>query len=216
MSDYSPVSVEPLWHSDKKERTLPHIACFLGNATRMNLIFHRAKITTKNGSGQIMGKYSRHSPSVKFHFETGYDLLQFNIAVRPEVKRIFNIKKDIELDALLYLFPIQFFSMGDFNMLPMKQHNLHLKTMMDLGYIEVAIEAKGGKLLGKKVYTLTKKAKDCVIMYYRMLSGESFDWPEYVTPFEQKKIDRLRDNLIEKFKRQIETTPHKFKGYLPK
>lgn len=210
MSGYNPPKTERKRHSDKVEKTEPGIAVHLSKSVRYNLILHNVKLYFPKGPNTNMGKYSMYNAKIKEYFITGFDLLRFNIAVRPEVRRIFNIKKDIEIDALLYLFPMQYFTRRDYEELPLKQYNLHLKTMIDLGHIELFLD-KFDVNNGTKIYRLTNRAKDIVMTYYKMLSGESFDKPEF-EPKKISKVDKVRIKLIEKFERQLKTQPKKFDG----
>lgn len=211
MSSYNPHKVEPIYHADKIEKTRWDIATHLGLSTRKALARQNIRIGPYKFNGHYMSKYSRFNEKVKLTFINGYDLLQFNIAVRPEIKRIYGIKKDIELDAILYLFPIQFFSMKDFKELPLENHSLGLQTMVDLDYIEPSLIKHKEDNNFIQIYTLSKRSKDIVMHYYQLLSGEGFDSPEYVTPFKVRKVDKVRKNLIDKLLHQAKLRPHKFK-----
>ena len=86
--------------------------------------------------------------------------------------------------------------------------------MIDLDYIEPALRKDKEDNNFIQIYTLTKRSKDIVTTYYRYLSGEGFDVPEYVTPFKVRKIDKVRRKIIDKFKHQAKLRPHKFKQEL--
>ena len=156
-------------------------------------------------------RYSKKNPKHKLLFRTGFDLLQYTIVVRPFILRKYSIENPIVLDVLLYLFPFQYFSMPDFKLLPIKNMNVHLKHFKKDGYIDDCL-LKGDR--ANKLYRLTPTAQQIVTEYYEYLSGEkTIKEGRYTNPFNYKeatKIDKERENVMLKLKRQTETRISKF------
>lgn len=186
----------------------------IGPDTRKKLVSNRAKLT-ETYTTKRKKKYSKKDPLIVMYFHQGYDLLQHNIVIRPFILKKYNIKNSIELDVLLYLFPIQFFTIADFKMLPLKQHNVYLKTLLELGYADLCV--KKVEFAGN-IYKLTDHAIRIVKDYYACLSGEkqvgtSITSNPFLDP-KAAKIDKLRQKLLDKLKKQSETSPSKFRKNL--
>jgi hypothetical protein len=181
----------------------------LSDETREELVNHRAKVMLRNDVKNKKSRYSKKNPKHKLYFRTGCDLLQFNIVVRPFIIKKFNIENPDIFDVLLYLFPIQFFTMPDFRFLPLK--NLPFKYFREQGYIETSLESLNK---GKNVYRLTDLSQKIVTEYYEYLSGEkTIRKGSYKNPFhnqESTKIDALREEVMLKLKRMSETRTSKF------
>lgn len=186
----------------------------LGENTKMTLRKQKARITRRPGArGRA---YTKKEPKYMMYFKDGCDLLEYSIVVKPFIYRRYNIKNYLELDVLLYLYPKQFFTIKDFNMLGLKQHNIYVKTMVELGYLEVCVKAVTG--ISSDVYTLTDHAIRIVEDYYKYLSGEkTIALNNYSNPFkgpERKKVDELRERVMLKLKKQAENNTRNFKGKL--
>ena len=177
---------------------------------------HRNDIKTSTKSEYAKAKYSQKNEKQKLIFTSGRDLLQFNIVVRPYILRKHRIKNNIELDILLYLFPIQYFTRRDFKVLPTVNEGYHLNTLIDLNYIEVVVHHHSGAT--SNIYGLTDRAKKIVKEYYEYLSGEKTVNPSsYTNPFadnEANKVDGLRQKLLNKLTRQTKTQPSLFRKSL--
>lgn len=199
----------------KGEKSDLQVLEVLSDDTRGALKRHNAKISVRAYKDSNSRKYSRKKPKNVLYFNNGYDLLQYNIVVRPYIMKKYNIEKQIELDVLLYLFPLQYFTMKDFRVLLTSYHNYGLKTMIEMGYVELCIERRNH---GAKVYTLTEHAVKIVKDYYRYLSGEKTINPDsYTNPFkgpEARKIDKAREKVMLKLKRQSENFPSLFRKKL--
>lgn len=181
----------------------------LSISTRKRLILFNIELKLKSTTD----KYDKRKKSHVDYFQTGYDMMQFNIVVRPYLMKKHNIKKSIELDILLYLFPIQFFVMSDFKELPTTKHEYTVSKLIELGYVEVLVPVKK-----REIYTLTDYAERIVKDYYMYLSGEKTIYENARSnPFKGKdvaKVDRVREKLMIKLKKQSERNPEKFKGKL--
>jgi len=175
---------------------------------------HQAEVIKPSG-GYAKAKYSRKDPKHRLVFTTGYDMLQYTIAVDEFIYKKYSIGSPLELKVLLYLFPIQYFAMRDIKALPIRQYNMHLKTLMEMNYIEVAIQAKAG--VASNLYGLTDHAKKIVKDYYGYLSGEkTLPATSHLNPFkdpEATRMDHLREKLMAKLKRQTETQGNKFRKF---
>lgn len=162
-----------------------------------------------------VGKKKKYSRKRKEHlkaFRNGHDLLQYNIVVRPYIKRRFKIEKDVELDILLYLYPIQYFTVKDYNFLPMRESGYTVPVMIEKGYLRTFINPTGAA----KILTLTDFAIKIVRSYYEYLSGEKTipDGHSHTNPFlgtEANKIDKQRQKVMEKLKHQTKTQPKNFR-----
>lgn len=187
----------------------------ISDTTRNALKHHKIKVSVRTTKDSCSRKYSRKKPKNVLYFNNGYDLLQYTIVVRPYIMKKYGIKKTIELEVLLYLFPIQYFTLKDFKLLLTRNHNLGLTTLIDMGYIELCVEKHNN---GAKVYTLTEHSVKIVKEYYQYLSGEKVLNPDsYTNPFrgpEAKKVDRTREKVMLKLKKQAENWPSLFKKNL--
>ena len=160
-------------------------------------------------------KYSRFNKKAHKYFINGFDLLQYTIVVRPFIMQLHLIKDSKHLDALLYLFPIQFFTISDFRELPLTQHNISLTKLVEEGYIELAIQKSNinGKL--PAVYTLTPHSIRIVKDYYMYLSGEKVvnTKTNYQNPFKEvrSKVNKIREKVMMKLKHQSENWNKDFK-----
>ncbi|MEX0313423.1 MAG: hypothetical protein AB3N18_04535 [Allomuricauda sp.] len=156
-------------------------------------------------------KYSRKKKKILLAFKEGHDLLQYSIVVKPYIKKKFRIEKDVELDIILYLYPIQFFTVKDYNYMPLREMGYTVPVMIDKNYLRVFIDPKGSA----KVLTLTEHAIKIVRAYYSYLSGEkTVSNNKFTNPFlneEAGKIDKQRNRLMEKLKTQTNTQANKFR-----
>lgn len=193
---------------NKKNKALKSV----GSIAKRTLIREKINIELNPNSPYKEMNYSRKSEKSILYFKNGYDLLQYSIVIKPYIYKKYNMKSPLDLDMLLYLFPIQFFSSVDFTQLPLRQHNITLKGSIEAGYIELAIV--GSKGLGA-VYTLSEKSVRIVRDYYEHLSGEKVLNPDsYTNPFKKKNaahVDRTREKLMLKLKRQTEYQPSVFR-----
>lgn len=170
------------------------------------------KLMTEPNTVGKKNKYARSRSKQLKAFREGHDLLQYNIVVRPYIKRRFKIEKDIELDILLYLYPIQYFTVKDYNFLPMRESGYTVPVMTEKGYLKTFINPTGAA----KILTLTDFAIKIVRAYYEYLSGEKTisGQANYTNPYlgtEANKIDKQRHKVMEKLKRQTKTQPSKFR-----
>jgi hypothetical protein len=177
---------------------------------------HKADVKLSGTNEYAKAKYSSKNEKQKLIFTSGKDLLQYSIVVRPYILRKHRIKNNFELDILLYLFPIQYFSRRDFKVLPTINEGYHLTTLIDLNYIEVVVHHHKGA--NSNLYGLTERAKKIVKDYYEYLSGEKTVNPSsYTNPFadsDASKVDGLRQKLLNKLTRQTKTQPSLFRKSL--
>ncbi|AGO48820.1 hypothetical protein Phi13:2_gp081 [Cellulophaga phage phi13:2] len=187
----------------------------LSESTRKTIIANKAKISNSSSNPKLKRKYNREDKTVLYNFVEGYNLLQHLIVVRPFICKLYNIKHYSELEALLYLFPIQFFTLDDFRQLGLKQHNLHIKTMEDLGYIELCVKKVDS---AGNIYKLTERSLNAVMDFYKYLSGEkTITIKSDLNPFRSSKvsrIDRIREKLMLKLKTESKRSPDKFREKL--
>jgi hypothetical protein len=102
------------------------------------------------------------------YYSDSNDFLQYQIIVRPYVCKRFNIDNRM-LELLLYIYPLNYFTTGDYRT-AVKPYSLHsVKTMVKLGYVKIMVK---GQNAGEHVYTLTHQAKNIVTLYYQYMSGE--------------------------------------------
>ena len=157
-------------------------------------------------------KYSRKASDHRLIFVTGFDLMQFTIVVKPFICKKHRIKTSLELEILLYLYPIQYFNIKDFKYLPVSQFSYNLKTLIDLGHLELLVQHKNGHQAN--IYGLTDRAKRAVRDYYFYLSGEkTLKDKTYTAPFKnikKSKIENQRKKVMMKLKRQSELQPSLF------
>lgn len=198
----------------KKEVSDVEALAELSENTKEGLKINRITLKNSSKNPEIIKKYSRKSRDTVETFVNGFDLLQYMIVVKPYIMKKYKIEKSIELEALLYLFPIQFFTLSDFKLLGLKQHNLHIKTLEDLGYLKLCIK----KTDGRNIYTLTEHAINIVTDFYKYLSGEkTINLNTTYNPFRGEasaQIDKLRERLMLQLKTQVKKNPNKFKGRL--
>lgn len=170
---------------------------------------HKADVQTSTNAEYAKAKYSRKDERQKLLFTSGRDLLQFSIVVRPYIMRKYRLKNQLELDILLYLFPIQYFTLRDFKVLPTANEGYHLHTLIELNYIEVVVHHRAGA--SSNIYGLTERSKKIVKEYYEYLSGEKTVHPNsYTNPFADKdaaKVDSIRQKLLNKLTHQTKTQP---------
>jgi hypothetical protein len=195
---------------DKKEFSEVAVLKTISLSTRKALIVSRTRVNvlpTRKGMA-----YTKENPKHKLWFEAGYSFLQYNIVVREYILRRYQIKKDIELDIMLYLMPFQFFTQEDFMVLPVRSKGYNMKKLIALGFIEKKVPRS--KKAGA-IYAVTPHSKRIVMDYYQYLSGEKvLKDDSYTNPFrdkEAKKVDRDREALMMKLATQVRTQPKKFK-----
>jgi hypothetical protein len=188
----------------------------LSDKTIHELHQHRADVEKSSHPDYAKAKYSLKNKKHKLIFKDGRDLLQYNIVVRPYIIRKYRLEKDMELDILLYLFPIQYFTMRDFKILPTVNAGYHLNTLLEMNFIEIAIPHANGHT--NNIYQLTERSKKIVTDYYEYLSGEKSVNPTGPTnPFadpKAKKIDRLRQKVLDKLTHQTKTFPKLYRRHL--
>lgn len=170
----------------------------------------KVRVKTTNNPNVQKDLYSVHSLGSRNEFIDGFNFLQYNIVVKEYILRKHRIKNDKELDILLYLFPIQYFSRRDFSVLPIRYADYNIKILMELDYIKVHIN----KARKANIYRLTDRAMIAIIEYYRYLAGdEIFDPEKQGNPFrneEKVKMDLKREKLLERLKKKAIFEPHKF------
>ena len=161
-----------------------------------------------------MEAYSRNNIDGKYIFEHGCDLLEYSIVVKPYIYKKFNIKHSIELDILLYLYPKQYFTRSDFNLLPAVMYNYTFKYLIELGHFEKCVD---NRVQTKIVWRLSENAMKIVREYYLYLSGERVISPsKELNPFKDKdaaKVDEMRERLMLKLRAQSERNPERFRKY---
>lgn len=188
----------------------------LSESTRKTVVANKAQIEVlSKTSADIPNKYSRKSKKVLLSFVGGYDLLQYMIAVRPFICKRYNIKTLWELEVLLYLFPIQYFTNSDFKQVGLRQYNITLKSMLDDGYMKLCVKKVDS---AGNLYALSDHSINIVKDFYKYLSGEkTINLKSDMNPFrgnDVANVDKIRERVMLKLKRQTETSPSKFRANL--
>lgn len=164
----------------------------------------------KNGD-----KYGRSNRSYRLHMIPGYDLMQYNIVVRPYIIRKYGIEDSDTLDVLLYLFPIQYFTGKDFAVMRPFIPGLSFKSLKANGYVELVVSASERV---KSVYRLTDRSVDIVMEYYQYLSGEKvFDPIAQGNPFDYEgtsEANAKRQQIIEHCTKLQRSKKWAFRGLL--
>jgi hypothetical protein len=177
-------------------------------------------IIIKGSNEDEKRKYSRKSKQQKTSFVTGYDLLQYNIVIKPYIIQKYHLKDVNELDVLLYLYPFQFFVRGDFAQLPTNTTGHSFKVLIELGLVVLRVKGAVHKKINQKnIYSLSDNSKAAVKSYYQFLSGErTLVDNSYAKPFffqENTKVNAQRRALMLKLKQKSEHSPSIFtKGVL--
>jgi hypothetical protein len=186
----------------------------LGPATSKNIVKSRYKVSESVAPRSKENAYSKYNPAAKLSFEHGCDLLQYSIVVKPYIYKKFNLKHPIELDILLYLYPIQFFTRSDFALLPVAMYNYNFITLIDMGYLEKCVDHRIRKDV---VWRLSDLSMKIVKEYYLYLSGEMKLAPNTpANPFRSKekvKADTMRERIMMKLRAQAERNPGRFNKY---
>lgn len=168
---------------------------------------------TRKGTNKI---YSSRNKWTKIPFVTGYDLLQYMIAVRPYIEKKYSISTNA-LEYLLYLFPFQYFTIKEYNKIPKYgiTNYISLKQMREDGWLETVLQPrKGSSVLG-----FTPSAVDCVRDFYKYLSGQKkiSHKPILSNPFvldEQQKLNQMRWKLMLELREGAEKRPSKYRKAL--
>lgn len=181
----------------------------LGSDTRKSLSIHNVRVAASTNRMQ----YTKKNPKMLFHFKQGFDLMQYTIVVRPFVLKLYQIEKEIILDVLLYLFPIQYFTNKDFNLLPLRNTGYNRKQLILLGYVDRCVEITNR---GGNIYCLSEKSMRIVNDYYKYMSGEkTIGSSPSVNPFmdeEASSMDRSREKLMKELKVRLDSQPNLFKN----
>lgn len=174
---------------------------------------HRVEIVTPTDPDGRKSRYSKKYVNQRLTFTKGFDFLQYNLVVRNYIVKRYNLKNQLELDILCYLFPIQYFTIADFKVLPLPMEGYTLKSMKE----NLLIDLKIKRARAAAIYGLSEHAKKAVKDYYYYLSGEKtmgvksalniYRYPE------QTKIDAKREKVMLKLKRQSENFPKLFTNY---
>jgi len=190
----------------------PEILKFLGPSTKSRMrreSVHVAKEKKKYKKRPI-GQYNKDNAAHVLAFTEGCNLLQYSIVVRPFIIRKYNIENPVILDALLYVYPIQYFTRADFDELLLKYHSIYAKTMIELGFFKVAIPGNKNDRRAD-IFTLSDHAVNLVQDYYMYLAGEKTIEPNnYTNPYKSDdvaKIDKMREELMIKLKSQTKSAP---------
>lgn len=184
----------------------------IGPEAAKNIVKNKWSIGNSSSERSMSNAYSYHGPKKRILFDHSCDFLQYSIAVKPYIYKKYNIKHSIELDILLFMYPIQFFTRDDFNLLPVRMYNYQFKTLMELGYFERLVDHRKKNL---SVYGLTDHAKKIVTEYYMYLSGERVINPKN-NVFRSRvevKADKMRERLMLKLRAQADRNPYRFKKY---
>jgi len=180
-----------------KERLGPH--------TRKILAKRKKTVWKKNSDNYA--RFTKENKDCILWLETNYDLLQYNIIVRPYVTKIHKLDNIHLLDVLLYIFPVQFFTRKDFNALPIPYyHKNNFAQLLEKGYIEIQINA--GR---NPIYTTSNKTKTIVKDYYLCLSGRKKIKQD--TSFKTTE-SRKQERLLQKLKAEAKSNPERFKNFI--
>ncbi len=182
----------------------------IGEDTREHVRRSKVAIKVKRTPDSNQTEYSKRNEIVNMYFHMGYDLLQYNIAAKPYIMKKYSLKKEIELDIILYLFPIQYFTHADFKLLPLNNTGYSFKKLREMNMIVEVIQGK--KHYASKVYSVSEKHKKAVIEYYKILSGQKTPGKtDASNPFKSKdaaakerKMDRLLDKLKDKVSKGLD------------
>jgi hypothetical protein len=200
-----------------KKRKIRRLEDNTGPQTQEALSKSKTVLKKRGGPGKKR-KYTRANPKHVAYFSEGYDLLQYNMVVRPYVLKKYNVEREEYLDILLYLYPIQFFTRDEYSVLPIMQHHstFTINRLFQEGYFKKVVQTAENSY---SVYTLTDLSHRIVKDYYDYLAARKTISPDcYVTnPFNRvdaTKIDKVRGKLLEKLKHQAETKPSLFRKNL--
>jgi hypothetical protein len=178
----------------------------------------KSKIFVKPKMGPKGKRYTKDNPKHVQYFSEGHDLLQYNMVVRPFIKKKYNVDRDEYLDILFYLYPIQFFTKKDYSVLPITEYHsiFTINHLLEEGYIKKVVQTVKNTA---SIYTLSDMSHRIVEDYYDFLSGRKTITPDnYATnPFRgagSAKIDKVREKLLEKLKHQAENYPSLFRKNL--
>lgn len=183
----------------------PRVKTRLGPHTRKVLSEKRLGVRKKKHDNK--SRFTSENKNCVLWLETNFDLLQYNLVVRPYVIKKHNLDNDGLLDVLTYLFPIQYFTRKDFLLLPVPKYvKNNFAQLIKKGYIE--IHTKGVK---STVYTTSKKTQTIVKEYYYYLSGRKKikTTKSFKTPKEQKQED-----LLKQLKNQAKSNPDRYKNFI--
>lgn len=131
----------------------------------------------------------------------GHDILQNLIVVRPYMIARYKIEFRL-LELLLYLFPMQYFTQDDYRIVPKP---FTYRSVKDLLRLEMIVIAVNGENRGKHLYALSRKAKEMVIHFYQVLSGEKRIPENHQNPFAKQSAnnhDKKRLELIKHLNQQ--------------
>ena len=94
----------------------------------------------------------------------------------------------------------------------MRQFNITMNVLMELGYVEITVQRKGR---ASHIYGLTSVAKNIVIDYYAYLSGEKVIKTKspFYNPFAKKpsQANKMREKVMLKLKQQAENWSKDFR-----
>lgn len=184
----------------------------LGPDTKRQMAIKSVEIKATSNFTMDKAKYNKRNERQQLFFRHGYNLLQYNIVVRPYITKKFNVS-ELHLDVLLYIYPFQYFSSKDYKRLPVARadYKAHLKLMLEQGYVQKTLLKKDN---GNAIYELTDHSKRIVEDYYQMLSGEkTVHVDAWQNPFkgpDTSKIDSIRNELLETFKQKTLKNPDKY------
>lgn len=112
----------------------------------------------------IKHKYYRKDAMVNLD----YNLLKYQYPVRKFIQKKYKITLR-ELEILLYLFPIGYFTHRDYKDFPTTFTHRQIISMMKKGHVKIFLE---GENKAKHVYCLTQASQLKVQNYYKYLTGE--------------------------------------------
>lgn len=176
----------------------------IGPHTRKVLSEKRLKVRKKHQDP--VARFTTEKKDCVLWLETNYDLLQYTMVVTPHVIKIHKLYSRDLLDALLYLFPIQFFTRRDFHSLPLQGYPKNFKRLIRDGYIELYVEGKVDA-----IFTTSTKTKEIVKDYYLYLSGRK---KIKTNKTFKTDIERKQDDLLAQLKRSAKNNPERFKNYM--
>lgn len=191
----------------------PEASEVIGEHTQETIKRHITVVDTYIEKG-VKRKYSKKKIAQKVYFNAGFDFMQYNFVVRDFIVKMFALKNQAELDILCYLFPIQLFTIKDFNVLPVKRWGMSFKQMQEDGYITIKVKNRTQRAT---VYSLSDHANKAVRDYYYYLSGEkTINIKSILNPYKKPndtKINLQREKVMLKLKKQSQNFPNLFKNY---
>tara|TARA_B100001167_G_scaffold191010_1_gene159691 strand:+ start:500 stop:1102 length:603 start_codon:yes stop_codon:yes gene_type:complete len=158
-------------------------------------------VNKNNNKVDLLERYSIKNERAYLGFSRGFDLLENLHVVRKYIQKKHSVDLK-ELEILLKLYPMQYFTQRDYVAIPKPFKFRSIKNGLDKGLVE---KVNIGEHLGKTIYTISNKKKRIVREFYKMLSGEMKipeDWNRHFRYKNLNAYDKKALKLIKKINSQ--------------